>query len=377
MNKCYPEKVIKIAEAEIGYKEKASNSQLYDKTANAGYNNYTKYANDIDTKYPDIYNGKKNGYDWCDVFVDWCFIQAYGREDAQRLLCQPNKSCGAGCDYSYGYYEAKGQTGKAPRLGAQIFFGDLDHTGIVVDYDDSFVWTVEGNTGSGVNEVCKKKYSRGSTWIYGYGYPAYDEEAEPTGETWTGNYPKLPKRGYYLTGDGYNVYKNLQSDIKSIQEFLNWAIDAGLEVDGYYGEKTTEAVEKFQKKVGIDVDGSYGKDTLAAAKVFTKASTATPTPNPTPTTTPTPSGKVVKASQSAESFKESLAKEYKVNAKSGLNLRDGASTDYKVLCTLPYGHMVENYGYYTDRSGIRWLYVSTTLNGTEYIGFVSSVLLNS
>ena len=39
-------KLISVAEAEEGYLEKASNAQLDDKTANAGWNNYTKYARD-------------------------------------------------------------------------------------------------------------------------------------------------------------------------------------------------------------------------------------------------------------------------------------------------------------------------------------------
>lgn len=39
-------KLIKTAEAEVGYLEKATNAQLDSKTANAGYNNYTKYARD-------------------------------------------------------------------------------------------------------------------------------------------------------------------------------------------------------------------------------------------------------------------------------------------------------------------------------------------
>ena len=39
--------VVKIALAEVGYKEKASNSQLDNPTANAGSNNYTKYARDL------------------------------------------------------------------------------------------------------------------------------------------------------------------------------------------------------------------------------------------------------------------------------------------------------------------------------------------
>lgn len=45
------DKLLLIAETEIGYLEKKSNSQLDDKTANAGSNNYTKYARDL---YPDL-----------------------------------------------------------------------------------------------------------------------------------------------------------------------------------------------------------------------------------------------------------------------------------------------------------------------------------
>lgn len=275
--KCYPSEVIKVAEAEIGYKEKASNSQLDSKTANAGSNNWNKYARDFDEKYPDFYNGKKNGYDWCDIFVDWCFVTAYGREEAQRLLCQPDHSLGAGCTFSYGYYKAKGQVGKVPKLGAQIFFGkyedDLDHTGIVVDFDNTYVWTVEGNSG---NEVKSKKYNRNYYNIFGYGYPAFDaEQPQPTPtpaprEKWTGGFPKLPSRGYYLKGDGYNTYTDYRSDIKLIQEFLNWAINAQLEIDGCYGAYTTRSVTAFQKVTNIRQDGSYGEQTLAKAKSFEK-----------------------------------------------------------------------------------------------------------
>lgn len=62
------EKIIAIAKAEIGYLEKASNSQLDSKTANAGRNNYTKYARDI---WPSL-----QAQPWCDIFVSWCAIEA-------------------------------------------------------------------------------------------------------------------------------------------------------------------------------------------------------------------------------------------------------------------------------------------------------------
>lgn len=51
-------KILEIANAEVGYLEKASREQLGDKTANAGDNNYTKYAEEMDTL--NVYNGKKN-----------------------------------------------------------------------------------------------------------------------------------------------------------------------------------------------------------------------------------------------------------------------------------------------------------------------------
>ena len=40
-------KLIETLNNELGYLEKAGNSQLDDKTANAGNRNYTKYARDM------------------------------------------------------------------------------------------------------------------------------------------------------------------------------------------------------------------------------------------------------------------------------------------------------------------------------------------
>lgn len=176
-------KVLAVAIAEIGYMEKASNSQLDDKTANAGSANYTKYARDFDTKYPNWYNGKKNGFEWCDMFVDWCFLTAFGYSAALVLLCQPEKSCGAGCTFSAGYFRSHGQFYTSnPKPGDQIFFGssisDCTHTGIVEKVDGSTVYTIEGNTS---NRVARRSYPLNSRNIVGYGRPKYDaEESNPT-----------------------------------------------------------------------------------------------------------------------------------------------------------------------------------------------------
>ena len=75
------EVVISLAISEEGYLEKKSNKDLDDKVKNAGSNNYTKYARDLD-KLGDFYNGKKQGYPWCDVFVDWLFVKCFGEDRA-------------------------------------------------------------------------------------------------------------------------------------------------------------------------------------------------------------------------------------------------------------------------------------------------------
>ena len=52
--------VLKVAQGEIGYHEKSSNSSLDNKTSNSGSRNWTKYARDLAAA--GYYNGNKNGY---------------------------------------------------------------------------------------------------------------------------------------------------------------------------------------------------------------------------------------------------------------------------------------------------------------------------
>lgn len=184
---CYAEDVIKIARAEKGYLEKETNSNLDSKTANAGDENITKYARDLD-KITNFYNGRKQGCSWCDIFVDWCFYKAFGATNARKLLCQPTKSCGAGCDWSMKYYQNKKQFYTSPMIGDQIFFrsstgSGSGHTGLVYKVDGGYVYTIEGNTSSasGVVDnggcVAEKKYKLNHERIMGYGRPKYDVKA--------------------------------------------------------------------------------------------------------------------------------------------------------------------------------------------------------
>ncbi|MFI3313832.1 MAG: CHAP domain-containing protein [Eubacteriales bacterium] len=178
------EKLIDTAQSQIGYLEKATNSQLDDFTANAGRANFTKYARDMHQL--GVYNGNKNGYPWCDVFVDWCFVQTFGLELAMQLTCQSLGGLGAGCTYSANYFKSKNQFFTAnPKPGDQIFFTNDNgktsyHTGLVYQVDGSCVYTIEGNTSDvdGVVEnggaVVAKSYSLTYYKIYGYGRPDFD-----------------------------------------------------------------------------------------------------------------------------------------------------------------------------------------------------------
>lgn len=176
------ERLIATAEDQVGYMGKKSNAQLDDFKANQA-GKYNKYARDLDA-LRDFYNGPKNGFDWCDVFVDWCFVHTFGREIAQKLLCQPDKSLGAGTKYSRDYYKSKGRLYGTPKPGDQIFFGDSSsiwHTGIVVKVEGGFVHTVEGNAGS-PSAVRACRYVVDGRNIMGYGRPDWPlvPEDKPT-----------------------------------------------------------------------------------------------------------------------------------------------------------------------------------------------------
>ena len=177
------DRLIATARSQIGYLEKASNSQLDDKTANAGQANYTKYARDLDAA--GMYYSPKNGYAWCDMFVDWCMMTTFGLDTALCLTGQKLHGYGAGCTESASYYKNIGRLYSEPKPGDQ-FFATNDgcltffHTGIVEKYENGVLYTIEGNTwsSSGIIPnggcVAAKKYILASSSIKRFGRPRYE-----------------------------------------------------------------------------------------------------------------------------------------------------------------------------------------------------------
>ena len=146
------EKVILIAKNEEGYLEKKSNNQLDNKTANAGSTNYTKYWRDIKPDY--------QGQPWCAAFISWCFMKAFGLDNAKKLLKH----------WPYVYCPTLGKLfarNANPKIGDVVIFyhnGTFTHTGLVTAVIGDRFYTIEGNTSgaSGIiangGGVCAKSY---------------------------------------------------------------------------------------------------------------------------------------------------------------------------------------------------------------------------
>lgn len=269
-----PSIVISIARAEIGYHEKATNKDLDDPKANAGQGNWTKYARDLDAI--DLYNGHKNGITgWCDIFVDFCFVRAYGVTAGSKLLCQPigKANCGAGPKYSRNYFAAKKQLVDDPQPGDQVFFhpssgGDeISHTGLVAAVDASYIYTIEGNTSGG--QVAEHKYGKKDKRLAGFGRPDWGMEPQPVPPEPDPPEPDPPhpsKCPYPVPT--HTVRRGMRGDdVRWVQwHLLLW--DSGslprYGLDGSFGAETDRAVRAYQDANGLKIDGLVGPKTIGA-----------------------------------------------------------------------------------------------------------------
>ena len=135
-------------------------------------------------------------------------------------------------------------------------------------------------------------------------------------------------------------------DVKDMQQGL---IKAGYScgscgADGEFGADTETALKEFQKANGLEVDGKYGPLSKAALEKTGGSGSS--------------GGSSGVKIDPATGFNKSLAGTYTVSTQSDpLVLRAGAGTTKKKLTSMPKGARVQCYGYYTDTSSGRWLYV--------------------
>lgn len=193
--------VLAVARGEIGYLEKLNAQKLDSKTENAGNGNFTKYWRDL--------GADMQGQPWCDAFVSWCFMKAYGKAAANKILCGGLNSFYT--PTSAQKYKAAGRFSSAPAVGDQVFFKNssrICHTGIVIGATESTVTTIEGNTsgasgvvpnGGGVKE---KTYPRNYSGIAGYGHPMYTTTTKAECPKWV----HVGDDWYYRIREGVNAH---------------------------------------------------------------------------------------------------------------------------------------------------------------------------
>lgn len=224
------EEFINVALSQLGYKEQGEN--------------YTKY-------------GKWYGYNpakWCAMFVSWCANEC----GILKTKIPKYADCGTGRKW----FKAKNRLTVTPHAGDVGFVmkkGAAQHTFIVEYVSGSKVHTIEGNLSDKVKRNTRTKgYNETSGNGLLFGNVEWNES-----KSYTGEYPKLPSRGYFKKGDK-------SDEVKKVQKFINWALDIKLVVDGSYGPITKQEVTRFEKLVGNKANGQFGKNDLAKAKAFKK-----------------------------------------------------------------------------------------------------------
>lgn len=138
--------ILKLAASQVGYKESGKNQ--------------TKYARYFDVEAWQWFNTKKQGSDWCAIFICWLFTQVIGNKPALSFLgCPaPMNNCAAGCGYLYDYMKAKGYKSDITHVkpGDIVFFksgSKCAHVGIAESVSNSKVITIEGNKDNAVKRV--------------------------------------------------------------------------------------------------------------------------------------------------------------------------------------------------------------------------------
>lgn len=186
----------------IPYLEKRSAAYLDDFQRNAGYNNYTKFARDVNSwGQPGC-----QGQPWCAVYQFWKLTKALGLKTALQIM-------GGGfynCRNVTRHAQSKETWKKAPKKGALIIFRNGSHIGSVNKYDTQYVYTNEGNTSSTPGVVvnggscCNKKYKLNAPVIDGYVWIDYGTEEQTSTDTAV-KLNKTPKYVGKVTATELNV----------------------------------------------------------------------------------------------------------------------------------------------------------------------------
>lgn len=326
--------LIATAEAEVGYLEKKSNSQLDDKTANAGYNNYTKYWRDVYPQY--------QAQAWCAAFVSWCMMKTFGLDVAKKLLKH----------WPYVYCPTLGNlfTKYAnPQRGDIVIFyrnGTFAHTGLVTKVEGDKFYTIEGNTSGGSSIVPN------GGGVYAKSY--YNSNLPGT---------KFCRPDYPIVKSIINSSSTSKPSTTTYKKWVGAATKDGTDVFANpTGTSKLSTYPKLNKGNLVDVIGVSG--TRYQVKIANKFVGYVEKSN-----IKNPNAVVTKPSASTSKTKYPFVGE--VTA-SELNVRTGAGTNYSKLSSYPIlkrGNLVDVLKVKKDTSENKWYQIKIA---GKYTGYVSA-----
>lgn len=235
------------------YLEKGTLAYLDDFQRNAGYNNYTKFARDVDNwGQPGC-----QGQPWCAEFQFWKLVKILGITKALQIMGGGFYNCQSITQWA----KKNGTWHSTPKDGALVIFRDGSHIGSVRSYSNTYIYTNEGNTSSAAGVIanggsCRnKRYLRSDPVIDGYIWITWGDEKTST-ETWkaTGTvtstvdalYIREEPNGYVLgqINKGNRVEINgeksgMWTKVKVVGIGIGWAATKYLQVDGAENKPTT------------------------------------------------------------------------------------------------------------------------------------------
>lgn len=242
------------------YLEKRTNAYLDDFQKNAGYNNYTKFARDVNSwGQPGC-----QGQPWCAEYQFWKLVNVLGITRALQIMGGGFYNCVSITNHA----KANKTWHKSPKVGALIIFRNGSHVGSVRKYDKTYVYTNEGNTSSVAGVVanggaCRnKQYKLTDSAIDGYVWIDWGEE-KAVAETWKATstatstvddlYVRETPNGYVLgqINKGNRVEINgeksgMWTKVKVAGIGIGWAATKYLQIDGV--KNTTTTISKKQDK---------------------------------------------------------------------------------------------------------------------------------
>ena len=243
------------------YLEKRTNAYLDDFQKNAGYNNYTKFARDVD-------NWGQPGCQaqpWCAEYQFWKLVKVLGITKALKIMGGGFYNCVSITNHA----KANGTWHNSPKAGALIIFRNGSHVGSVRSFNGSVVYTNEGNTSSAAGVVANggavrnKSYAINDSAIDGYVWIDWGEE-KTTAEVWkaTGTatstvddlYIRETPNGYVLgqinKGNRVEISgekSGMWTKVKVAGIGIGWAATKYLQIDGTQNTTATVITKKQNK----------------------------------------------------------------------------------------------------------------------------------